>query len=92
MMRLPQTLPLCHLRPPHYIQLPYTKASGDRIERIHCFSMNMDLNAQVEEYEKVSDEEIEEQEEKKEDAEDDIAEDDDETEEKHTEESTDVND
>uniref|UniRef100_UPI00398E50C9 endoplasmin n=1 Tax=Pristiophorus japonicus TaxID=55135 RepID=UPI00398E50C9 len=73
-------------------QLPDTKAFGDRIERMLRLSMNIDLNAQVEEYEEVVDEEVEEQDEVKADADDNDAEDDDETEEKHTEESTDVKD
>ncbi|XP_072341074.1 endoplasmin [Scyliorhinus torazame] len=62
-------------------QLPDTKAYGDRIERMLRLSMNIDLNAQVEEYEEFADED-----EVKEDAEED------DTEEKQTEESTDTKD
>ncbi|XP_067906407.1 endoplasmin [Heterodontus francisci] len=73
-------------------QLPDTKAYGDRIERMLRLSMNIDLSAQVEEYEELADEEVEEQDEVKADeAEQDEAEQN-ETEEKQTEESTDIKD
>lgn len=73
-------------------QLPDTKEYGDRIERMLRLSMNIDLNAQVEEYEEIADDEQEEgkdDEAKEEDAEE--SEETDETEEQ-TEESTDVKD
>ncbi|XP_078075780.1 endoplasmin [Mustelus asterias] len=64
--------------------LPDTKAYGDRIERMLRLSMNVDLDAQVDEYEEFAEEEVEDE------AKD--VEEDEETEEKQTEESTDIKD